>query len=218
MIFPQILQNNAQLYLKSENSPFSNDFFYFVLWNRALFAIIVTGKCMYLRTCRSFKSANRKKIGYANRKKIGSANRKSEKSHIYGWSANPTNYRSPQIRGFAICRTYLRAAYLCLWLPVPWNRRLWPFGCTGTVFSSFPHRHSQPFSCHTREERLRDREGWRPFCCVGQMGRIQVVGQGLDSGTQFVILPSIHPFIPIHKILLKTYNSPSWNTRSTLSP
>jgi hypothetical protein len=46
-------------------------------------------------------------------KKIGSANHKSSKCHIYGRSANLTNYLSLQIFGIAICEAYLRTA------PVP---------------------------------------------------------------------------------------------------
>jgi hypothetical protein len=48
---------------------------------------------MYLRTCGSFKSTNRKKIGSANGKsaKGKSAKGKSAKGHICGRSANLSN-------------------------------------------------------------------------------------------------------------------------------
>ncbi len=43
-------------------------------------------------------------------KKIGSANRKSANCHIWGWSANLTNYLSLQICGFSICGSYLQTS------------------------------------------------------------------------------------------------------------
>jgi hypothetical protein len=60
------------------------------IWIRALYVLFVMRKSMQLRTCRSFKSANHKKIG--------STNRKFPNGHTWG---------------FAICGTYLRTTYLC---------------------------------------------------------------------------------------------------------
>ncbi len=53
-------------------------------------------KSMYLRICGSFKSAITKSFG--------SANRKAAKCHIFGRSANLTNYLRPKICGtYNIC-------------------------------------------------------------------------------------------------------------------
>jgi hypothetical protein len=87
----------------SQNSPKSRLFkpvFYIVQT-----CIFVCRKSMYLRTWRSLKPANQKKIG--------SANSKSAKCHSCGRFANLTDYFSMQICGFAVCRTYLRTGHLC---------------------------------------------------------------------------------------------------------
>jgi hypothetical protein len=80
-------------------SSFYANFHYEQILIGALYATFVRRKGMYLRTWGSFKFENRK----------------SAKGHIYGMSANLTNYLRPQICGFAICATYLRIASLSGW-------------------------------------------------------------------------------------------------------
>jgi hypothetical protein len=94
----------------SQKSPKSRLFTRFLLstnfnWSFTVYAILVEEEGLYLRTCGSFMSANRKKIG--------SANRKSANGHICGRSANLTNYLCLQICGFVICGTFMRIAQLC---------------------------------------------------------------------------------------------------------
>ncbi len=52
--------------------------------------LILRRKSRYLRTCGNLKAANYKE-------KVGSENRKSAKCHTCRWSANLTNYLSPQV-------------------------------------------------------------------------------------------------------------------------
>ncbi len=66
-----------------------------------------TSISMYLRICRSFKSAKHKKVWSANRKSA-----KFKVPHLRKIHKYTSNYLCPQICGFVICGTYLRTANL----------------------------------------------------------------------------------------------------------
>ncbi len=99
------LQNTAQLCLKIVRKVVVlHDFFNFLqILSGVLYAIFGKRNAIYLQTCGSFKSANRKKDWVRKSQSKGSHLRKESKSN---------KYLSPKICGFAICRTHLRIAQL----------------------------------------------------------------------------------------------------------